>query len=110
GKVEIDTRLLAKQAKDAIAPCVFLSEDGRCGVYSARPAVCRKYHVVSPKENCGSDTLPVIPKIDLVPELIASAALSLPDNKIGFMNDLLNERINRPIQFEAALPGLDIAP
>ena len=32
--------------------CVFLSDEGLCKVYKARPLECRIHLVVSPKENC----------------------------------------------------------
>jgi Fe-S-cluster containining protein len=33
-------------------PCVFLQENGDCGVYPIRPTACRTYFVVSPPADC----------------------------------------------------------
>jgi len=33
-------------------PCVFLSDDRTCSIYSIRPACCRFHYVASPPENC----------------------------------------------------------
>ncbi len=95
GRVEIDRAELERQAGAAggAAPCLFLSADNKCRVYDIRPVVCRKYHVTSPRENCETDGAQVNPQIDLMPELIASASLSLPDNGIGFMAAMLNDRV-----------------
>ncbi|MES2962693.1 MAG: YkgJ family cysteine cluster protein [Bdellovibrionota bacterium] len=100
GRVEIDRAELRRQAGDKTgsAPCVFLSGDGRCKVYDLRPVVCRKYYVTSPQVNCEDKDANVTPHIDLMPELIASASLSLPDNEIGFMAKLLAERIEDDTQ------------
>ena len=65
--------------------CVFLGVGDRCSVYADRPGVCRKYHVVSPPSACKSESDGVIPQIEIMPELIVSAAMSLPDNGIGLM-------------------------
>lgn len=73
--------------------CLFLGADQRCTIYADRPSTCRKYHVISPKENCSSDEENVIPKIDLMPELIVSAAMSLSDNGIGLMEEQLMKRL-----------------
>lgn len=96
GRVEIDRNELRRQAHETTgaAPCVFLGTDGRCRVYDLRPVACRKYHVTSPAENCATEGALVTPHIDLMPELIASASLSLTDNKIGFMSHLLAERLD----------------
>jgi Fe-S-cluster containining protein len=34
-------------------PCLFLDRDGKCGVYKARPLVCRSYNI---KRTCDADT------------------------------------------------------
>ena len=93
--VDTDELLRQSQASDQKAPCVFLDGAGRCSVYSDRPAVCRKYHVTSPRRSCESETESVIPRIDLMPELIVSAAMSLPDNKIDMMAKQLAVRLAR---------------
>lgn len=33
-------------------PCPFLGGDGACGIYSARPLMCRLYHAGGEPENC----------------------------------------------------------
>lgn len=97
GRVQIDRRELESRARDAsgAAPCIFLDEKNQCRVYGIRPIVCRKYHVTSPAPNCSAPGATVTPHIELMPELIASASLSLTDNKIGFMAPLLVERLGR---------------
>ena len=37
---------------ETMTPCVFLTEDQRCGIYSIRPSPCRSHIVFSPPENC----------------------------------------------------------
>jgi Fe-S-cluster containining protein len=100
GRVEIDRAALRRQAesKSGAAPCVFLDGQDRCKVYDLRPLVCRKYYVTSPQSNCGTEGTSVTPHIDLMPELIASAALSLTDNKIGYLASLLAERVEDDTQ------------
>ncbi len=75
--------------------CPFLDGENRCSVYNDRPSTCRKYHVTSPRESCASDDGTVVPHIELMPEIIVSAAMSLPDNDIGMMNDQLARRLQR---------------
>jgi Fe-S-cluster containining protein len=41
-------------------PCIFL-ENGECSIYEARPVMCRKYYVHTPKENCDSFNNPGTP-------------------------------------------------
>lgn len=36
-------------------PCVFLTADNECGIYDARPMVCRLYHVTSDPRHCASE-------------------------------------------------------
>jgi Fe-S-cluster containining protein len=95
-RLNISKDYLARQkVNDAKASaCVFLNDKKMCGVYEARPAACRKYFVFTPKENCESQTTRVIPYIDPMPEIITSAALSLPDNPFDFMADVLLEKLD----------------
>lgn len=106
GVARIDRNALRQQAQDLASkdasvrergshsPCLFLGPDEKCGIYNDRPAVCRKYHVTSPKENCDRDSNQgVVPHIDLMPELIVSAAISLPDNELDFMPIQLAKRL-----------------
>jgi Fe-S-cluster containining protein len=97
GAAQIDRAILDEQVRNltssdpsrktsgAKSVCVFLGEGDRCSIYADRPGVCRKYHVVSPPSACESESDGVIPQIELMPELIVSAAMSLPDNGIGLM-------------------------
>lgn len=100
GEVPIDLDELLKQstgseseANRSALPCLFLDSHQRCRVYADRPAVCRKYYVTSPADNCSQPGAPVTPKIDLMPELIVSAAISLPDNGIDYMPRQLAKRL-----------------
>jgi Fe-S-cluster containining protein len=76
------------------AKCVFLDDkNGSCQVYTSRPAVCRKYNVVSPSEECSKADGQVVPHIELTLELLTSAALSVSNNKFDFMPIKLGERL-----------------
>jgi Fe-S-cluster containining protein len=50
-------------------PCVFLDDEGSCGIYENRPVMCRRHSVTSPAKNCETlDATIVIryfPKVDL---------------------------------------------
>lgn len=104
GTVTIDLDKLNQQAnelrsedpelrkKAELSPCPFIGENNRCTVYADRPSVCRKYYVTSPAANCSTKEN-VIPRIDLMPELIVSASMSLPDNGFGIMHMQLADRI-----------------
>jgi hypothetical protein len=41
--------------------CVFLGEDGACGIYEDRPSVCRKHVVTTPASACTTDGAAVAP-------------------------------------------------
>ena len=75
------------------AACPFLDEEGGCKVYAARPSVCRKYYSLSPRESCATQDAPVVPHISLMPELIASAAMTLPGNDTGLLQSQLVKRL-----------------
>lgn len=87
-EVKIDLEHLAAQAQLGArgTACPFLNDEGACGVYQNRPAACRKYHVTSPAENCADPNAEVLPVMELMPELITSAALGLPNNEIGYLS------------------------
>ena len=93
GAVQINRELLNEQVQKLSDParkpegekCIFLGTDDRCSVYSDRPGTCRKYHVTSPRQACESENDGVVPYIELMPELIVSASMSLPDNGIGYL-------------------------
>ncbi len=96
-KIEIDLENLKiqAQAKSKARGCPFLTSDLSCGVYDVRPAACRKYHVTSPKELCADENGQVTPQIELMPEIITSAALSLPDAEIGFLSEKVLEFLEK---------------
>lgn len=54
--------------------CVFLSR-GSCTVYNQRPLACRKYFVVSPKENCDTkkETKKVLTMVSYKAEFLSMA-------------------------------------
>jgi hypothetical protein len=91
GEVPFDLDQLKDQSEPA--PCPFLTSKNLCRIYAVRPGICRKYHVVTPASACDTEGVGVVPRIDLVPELIMSAALSLPDNGIGLMREQLAKRL-----------------
>lgn len=95
GVAPIDLDELKSQAASELhhMRCLFLGQDEKCRIYSDRPMVCRKYFFTSPAAHCSSADEGVTPRIDLMPELIASAAMSLPDNDIGFMPRQLAKRL-----------------
>lgn len=37
---------------ESAEPCIYLGTDNRCQIYAARPAACRRYHVISPSALC----------------------------------------------------------
>ena len=69
--------------------CVFLSNDGACRVYQARPSSCRKLSVVGPVIECerpdGQPILRVIP----MAEILMNVSINLPDNNIGSLCKML---------------------
>lgn len=105
GSVAINTTELERQVQTIEAegfaatglPCLFLDADSRCQIYADRPSVCRKYHVTSPASQCAASDGGVVPRIDLMPELIVSAAMSMPDNGIGMMPLQIAKRLKRGV-------------
>jgi Fe-S-cluster containining protein len=63
--------------------CVFLSDEGSCGIYESRPVMCRRHSVTSPAKHCETlsemITLRYFPRVDL----IISAANEDPELRIG---------------------------
>lgn len=86
GDVQIDITGLEPGTK----ACLFLSDEGSCKVYSIRPGVCRKTHVTSSPAECEKIEGNVVPQIDLMPEMILSALMSLPDASIGSMPEMVS--------------------
>ena len=97
-EIPIDWKLLEEQSErylrgekwnSKIEPqnrCVYLNEENACSIYPARPGVCRKHRVTSPASECakGPDGQ-ISTDTQLLPEIVTSAALSLPDNPYGPM-------------------------
>ncbi len=69
--------------------CVFLGDDGGCGIYEQRPAICRKHLVTSPAEACTTAGGQVVPIQLLLVEILLSAALSLPQVSFASMSKML---------------------
>lgn len=73
--------------------CVFLSDEGACGIYEHRPVMCRRHSVTSPAKNCETlDEKIVIryfPKVDL----LISAANEDSDLQIGPMAKMLEMKL-----------------
>jgi Fe-S-cluster containining protein len=51
GSIQATMNDLGRRYVQQQIACPFL-ENESCGIYDARPAVCRQYHVTSPAENC----------------------------------------------------------
>jgi len=71
--------------------CVFLSDEGACRVYAARPASCRKHLVTSPAALCSLPGQEVIPVPLLQAEVLMSAALGLEGTKCASLSRMLRE-------------------
>jgi Fe-S-cluster containining protein len=73
--------------------CVFLDEQGACGIYPLRPVMCRRHSVTSPAKNCESlsevITLRYFPRVDLM----ISAANEDPELRIGPLAKMLQIRL-----------------
>ncbi len=61
--------------------CVFLEEDGNCGVYEDRPASCRKLLVVNPPSECMSADGEMQPITIPMAEVVLSTMVSLPETE-----------------------------
>lgn len=97
--LNIDRQELQKQAehlKGSHQRCIFLSTQNDCRIYTDRPAICRKHRVYSAPEKCRNEAETVTPTIDLIPEIITSAAMSLPDNPVGSLPAMVWEQLQRP--------------
>ena len=75
--------------------CIFLGKDQACTVYESRPAVCRKHQVTSPPEECQKNDGVITPQPEMLPELLASAAISVPDLEYGSLPTMIWQELER---------------
>lgn len=75
--------------------CVFLNQEGACGVYEHRPVMCRRHSVTSNPKNCETPDAPItlryFPKLDLY----ISAANEDAQLQIGPLAKMLHVRVSR---------------
>jgi Fe-S-cluster containining protein len=76
--------------------CVFLGDDGACGIYEDRPSVCRKHVVTTPAAACTTDGAAVAPVQVLLAEILLSAALSLEFVEFGSLAKMLTRQLDGP--------------
>ncbi len=69
--------------------CVFLGEDGACGIYGDRPSVCRKHVVTTPAAACTTEGAAVASVQVLLAEILLSAALSIEGTEFGSLVKML---------------------
>lgn len=86
--------------------CVFLGADHACGIYEARPSICRKHIVTSPASACVTEGAPVAPVQVLLAEIVLSAALSQPGVEFSSLSKLLTAALAD----ESALAGAESGP
>jgi Fe-S-cluster containining protein len=67
-----------KLPKDKSA-CVFLNLDGLCSIYKDRPSSCRNFMVTSNPSQCSKTSSLVDKYVSISGEVIASAALGMPN-------------------------------
>lgn len=69
--------------------CVFLNDEGACGIYENRPVMCRRHSVTTPAKNCetldATITIRYFPRVDL----LISAANEDQNMQIGPMAKML---------------------
>jgi Fe-S-cluster containining protein len=73
--------------------CVFLTQEGACGIYEDRPAICRKHLVVTPVAACTTPGATVAPVQLLLAEILLSAELSLVGDGFGSLPRMLAEAL-----------------
>ena len=116
GRVIDRERLAVQAARERKSPewrkfwskenrCVFLGDDGACGIYEDRPSVCRKHVVTTPAAACTTDGAAVAPVQVLLAEILLSAALSLEGVEFGSLAKMLT----RAWSETAARPGVAAA-
>jgi len=100
GRVIDRERLAVQAARERKSPewrkfwskenrCVFLGDDGACGIYEDRPSVCRKHVVTTPAAACTTDGAAVAPVQVLLAEILLSAGLSLEGVEFGSLAKML---------------------
>jgi Fe-S-cluster containining protein len=76
GSAEASARDLSRRYFALQIPCPFLEAES-CGIYEARPSICREHHVTTPAERCqtvfDSDVTP-IPTPQRIGDLLMNAA------------------------------------
>jgi hypothetical protein len=76
--------------------CVFLGDDGACGIYEDRPSVCRKHVVTTPAAACTTEGAAVAPVQVLLAEILLSAGLSLDGVEFGSLAKMLTRQLDGP--------------
>lgn len=74
--------------------CVFLSEDGACGIYEDRPSICRKHVVTTPATACATEGASVAPVQVLLAEILLSAELSIDGTTCGSLAQMLSQSLH----------------
>jgi Fe-S-cluster containining protein len=85
--------------------CIFLDENGACGIYLYRPTICRKVIVTNEPKECFDIDGKVLPVYMPKAEIILSAALNLPDNNVASMAIMVAEK-----RQSSSIDILDILP
>ncbi len=104
GRVIDRERLAVQAARERKSPawrkfmskenrCVFLGEDGACGIYEDRPSVCRKHVVTTPAAACTTEGAAVAPVQVLLAEILLSAGLSLEGVEFGSLAKMLSREL-----------------
>lgn len=105
GRVIDRERLAVQAARERKSPewrkfwskenrCVFLGDDGACGIYEDRPSVCRKHVVTTPAAACTTDGAAVAPVQVLLAEILLSAGLSLEGVEFGPLAKMLTRELD----------------
>ena len=89
-------------AKNKDTKCVFLQENGQCGIYEVRPSSCRNYFVQSDPKYCNSETRQSWPEGKKYPfssgvaqnaHYYSSALMNMSRGKTGSLAGRLYERL-----------------
>lgn len=96
-KEELDKLHYEYALKDI--PCIFLNEEGACGIYEARPLSCRKFIVFSARDKCEDNVSKVISP-NLAPTNIGRLAIDHLSMITGRYKNLIyiNEGDKSPIK------------
>lgn len=94
-------RMLYKQVQfleanklDDVTSCMFLKEDGDCGIYDFRPSACRYLFVVSDPENCKRDNKSTVSRVDMTKE----------EERVWSEGNRLSKQVGVPHPMLAPLP------